>query len=409
MTGSVLISGAGVAGPALAFWLSRFGFRATVVERSDDLRAGHGGHAVDLFGPAIEIVERMGLLDAVVDARTRIERLSLIRSGRRCVEVNAEALSAGVSDRHVEILRGELVEILHSATRDDVEYVFGDEVASLEDTGDVVNVGFVHGGQRIFDLVIGADGLHSGIRRLVFGDEATFRTYLGGYLGVFTLGNYLGLSGRMLAYNAVDRAVGVYPVRPDRLRAVFLLRSQHELAYDSREPETQRQILREAFSGMGWEVPRLLTELNSADDLYVDSISQIRMETWSRGRVTLVGDAGYCPGPAVGGGTSVAMVAAYVLASELAASRGDHAVAFPAYERALADVVRNSRRVGPSVLATLIPRSRTQVWVMAQALRWLSRLPRPVQRRLTSFGGGPAAMLKGVTLRDPAALGTSSR
>jgi 2-polyprenyl-6-methoxyphenol hydroxylase-like FAD-dependent oxidoreductase len=262
-----------------------------------------------------------------------------------------------------------------------------------------VEVTFAHGPPRMFDLVVGADGLHSGIRRLVFRNVPEH--FLGGYLGVFTVPYEIRPRGRMLGYSAVDRTVGVYEVGGDgRARALFMFRSADELDYDHRDSARQRQLLRTAFAGLGWDVPRLLEALDTADDFYFDAISQIRMPSWSRGRVTLVGDAGYCPGPAVGGGTSLAVVGAHVLAAELAASRGDHAAGFLAYERAMAETVRQSRRIGPSVLRTLVPRTRAQVWAIPHVLRLLSWLPLPLRRALTSYGGGPAKMLDSVVLTD---------
>jgi 2-polyprenyl-6-methoxyphenol hydroxylase-like FAD-dependent oxidoreductase len=395
---TVLVSGAGVAGPVVAYWLQRCGLRPTVVERRSQLEFGDGGHAVDLFGPAVVVMERMGLLDAVLAARTRTVKLSLIRPGRRPVEVDVSALVTGVSSRHVEILRGDLVKLLYGATRDDVEYLFGDAVAELTDTEGGVEVAFAHGPPRRFDLVVGADGLHSGIRHLVFGPVPEL--FLGGYLGVYTVPYEIRPGGRMLGYSAVDHTVGVYEVGGDgRARALFMFRSA-ELEYDHRDSDRQRQLLRTSFAGLGWDVPRLLEALDTADDFYFDAISQIRMDSWSRGRVTLVGDAGYCPGPAVGGGTSLAVVGAHVLAAELAAAGGDHGLGFPAYERAMAETVRQSRQIGPAVLRTLVPRSRAQVRAIPHVLRLLSRLPSPLQRALTSYGGGPAKMLDAVVLKD---------
>jgi 2-polyprenyl-6-methoxyphenol hydroxylase-like FAD-dependent oxidoreductase len=397
---TVLVSGAGVAGPVVAYWLRRRGFRTTIVERRPAVGLGDGGHAVDLFGPAVEVIERMGLLGAVRAARTRTVTLSLIRPGRHPVDVDMSALVTGVSSRHVEILRGDLVNVLHGATRDDVEYLFGDAVTGLTDTGDGVEVTFAHGRPRRFDLVIGADGLHSGIRRLVFGHVPEH--FLGGYLGVFTVPYEIRPPGRMLGYSAVDRTVGLYEVGgPGRARALFMFRSAVELDYAPHDSDRQRQLLRAAFAGLRWDVPRLLEALDTADDLYFDAISQIRMTSWSRGRVTLVGDAGYCPGPAVGGGTSLAVVGAHVLAAELASHPGDHAAGMLAYEAAMAETVRQSRRIGPSVLRTLVPSSRVQVWAIPHVLRLLTRLPRPLRRALTSYGGGPARMLDSVVLKEP--------
>jgi 2-polyprenyl-6-methoxyphenol hydroxylase-like FAD-dependent oxidoreductase len=301
----VLVSGASVAGPTLAWWLHRHGFIPTVVERTPALRAGLGGHAVDLFGPAVDVAEWMGLLPQVQAARTQTELVMLERPGRRPIEVDLSGLVAGISARHVEIMRGELTSILYEATRDDVEYRFGDSIRTLDEDGDGIEVTFEHGPPRRFGLVVGADGLHSNVRRLVFGDEAPFRHYLGGYLGVFTLPNYRGLKGRMVAWSAPGRTVAMYPVRQTgEARALFLFRAAEELHHDHTDLEARKRLLRQAFSERTWELPRILAELDSAPDFYFDSITQIRMPSWSKGRVTLVGDAGYSPAPAVGGATT---------------------------------------------------------------------------------------------------------
>ena len=403
--GRVLISGASVAGPVLAYWLSRFGFRPTVVEKTAELRFGSGGHAVDLFGPALEIIEWMGALPQVQDARTHTEIISFLRAGHRPIDVSAELGAEGVSERHVEIMRGELAKIIYETGRDTCEYLFGNSISSLAQSEHGVDVEFQHGAPRTFDLVVGADGLHSITRRLAFGQEEQFLNFLGGYLAVFTVPNYLDLHQRMLGYAEVGMTAAIYPVwDTDEARVLLLWRTPTPHDYDRHDPAAQRRLIRNLYSGMGWEVPRLLAELDTADDLYLDSISTIVMDTWTRGSITLVGDAGYSPGPAVGGGTSLAVLGAYVLASELAAAAGDQARGLAAYEAALRPAVTQSQKIGPYILKTLIPGSRAQLWAMAQAMRLLPRLPRPARRRLTSFGGGPAAMLEAVKLRDPGTM-----
>jgi len=400
--GRVLVSGASVAGPVLAYWLSRFGFHPTVVERTEELRFGSGGHAVDLFGPALQIMEWMGLLSQVQDAGTHTEIISFIREGHRPVNVAAELVSEGVSAQHVEIMRGELAKIIYDSGRADIDYMFGNSMTSLEETDHGVDVSFRHGSPQTFDLVIGADGLHSITRRLAFGEEHRFLHFLGGYLAVFTAPNYLGLHQQMLGCADVGRTAAIYPVRDTgEARVLFLWRTRTQHGYDRHDLAAQRRLIHHLYGDMGWEVPRLLVELDNAEDLYLDSISTIVMDSWSRGRVSLVGDAGYSPGPAVGGGTSLAVVGAYVLASELAAANGDHGRGLAAYEQILRPAVQQSQRIGPFVLNTLIPRSGMQLWATAQAIRLLPRLPRPARRWLTSYGGGPAAMLEAVKLRDP--------
>jgi 2-polyprenyl-6-methoxyphenol hydroxylase-like FAD-dependent oxidoreductase len=398
----VLISGASVAGPVLAYWLQRFGFTPTVVERTSQPRVDGGGHAVDLFGPAVQVTEWMGVLPEIQAARTRTRLISFVRPGCRPVDVAAEALAGGVSDRHIEIMRGDLASTLYQRTRHDVEYVFDDSVTALDDTGDEVEVTFERAAPQRYDLVIGADGLHSTTRRLIFGPEPKFLHFLGGYLAVFTVDNYLQLDDRMICFTTPGRTAALYPVHDaDHARVVLLWRTPTPHGYDRHDLDAQRRLIRTLYSGLGWELPRLLTELEHADDLYLDSISQVLLDTWTRGRIALVGDAGYCPGPAVGGGTSLAVIGAYILASELAAGGGDHPRGLAAYGQALRPVVEHSRSIGPTVLKTIIPNTPTQIWITAQAIRSLPHIPAPLRRRLTSYGGSAAAMLNEARLRRP--------
>jgi 2-polyprenyl-6-methoxyphenol hydroxylase-like FAD-dependent oxidoreductase len=398
----VLVCGASVAGPTLAYWLRRHGFTPTVIERTPALRKGLGGHAVDLLGPAVDVAERMGILPQVMAAATQTQLISLQRPGKSPVEVDLRTIIPGISTRHVEIMRGELASILYEATRDDVEYVFGDSIRTLDEDGDGVTVTFEHGSARRFGLVAGADGLHSIVRRLTFGEEFRFRRYLGGYLGVFTLPNYLGLVGRMLAYTTAGKLAATYPVRQTgQARALFLFRRTEETNYDHRDLEQQKRLLRQAFADQAWEVPRLLAELEHAPDFYFDSISQILMDTWTAGQVTLVGDAGYCPGPAVGGGTSIAVVGAYVLAGELRAAGGDHTAGFGNYETEMREFVRRSRSIGPTSMKSIIPRTSMQVWLTTQLLQLLPRLPATLQRTLSSIQFRPARRaLQAINLKD---------
>ncbi|WP_280397505.1 FAD-dependent monooxygenase [Nocardia carnea] len=397
---NILISGASIAGPVLAYWLNRFGFTPVVVERTPRPRLGLGGHAVDLFAPAGAVMDRMGLLSRLRAASVETSALRYERPGRSPIDIDLRDISAAFADsRHLEIMRGELAAILQDATAADVEYRFGDSIATLHEDTDGVEVTFDSGRTGRFDLVIGADGLHSTVRRLVFGPEDELAHHLGAYLAVGTLPNYRNLSTHTVLYNAVGRMAAMYPVaQTGAARAVFLFRRPGEVDHDHRDIDTQRRLLRAEYRNEGWEIPRLLDEMDRADDFYLDSISQIHLDSWSRGRVSLVGDAGYCPGPAVGGGTTLAVVGAYVLARALADAGGAHEAAFRAYEEQLGDYVRRCRAVAPGVLRRGIPRSRAHLLLSETALRVLPRLPASLSKRLMS--GGASATLSDFAVPD---------
>lgn len=398
----ILISGASVAGPVLAYWLQHYGFTPVVVERTPRPRLGLGGHAVDLFAPASEVMDRMGLLPRLRAVSVETSALRYERPGGSPIEVDLRDISeAFADDRHLEIMRGELAAILQEATADRVDYRFGDSIAALAEDDAGINVTFESGRTGRFDLVIGADGLHSTVRRLIFGPEAEMSHHLGGYLAVGTLPNYRELSTHTVLYNAVDRIAAMYPVaQTGQARAVFLFRRATELVYDHRDIDAQRRLLRAEYRAEGWEIPRLLDEMDRADDFYLDAISQIRLDSWSRGRVSLVGDAGYAPGPAVGGGTTLAVVGGYLLARALAETGGAHERAFAAYEQQLGDYVRQCRAVAPGVLRRGIPRSRTHLQFNAAATRLLTKLPAALRKRL--LAGGASSTLSSFALPDEA-------
>ncbi|MFF5710550.1 FAD-dependent monooxygenase [Streptomyces sp. NPDC012756] len=394
----ILVSGAGVAGPVLAYWLTRHGFSVTVVECAPALRRT-GGHAVDLFRPAMNVSEKMGVLPRIEERATGTTRMTVHPEGsRRPVRADLSRIFGAASDRHVEIMRDDLSEIYHDATRDDVEYVFGDSVTAISPDGEVR---FAQASPRRFDLVVGADGLHSTVRRLVFGEESRHHAFIGAYFGVLTLPNSPGLDGELLMHVGVGRTVGMYGARHlGDARALFLFRSERELDCDHRDVPRQKELLRGAFAGMHADVDRWLDELDRTPAFYFDSITQVRMDTWSRGRVTLVGDAGYSPGPAVGGSTSLSVVGAYVLAGELVRAGGDHERAFPAYERAMAEHVRGSRAAALSAAKTLIPTSRLGVRGLAQGARLISALPAGPSRALLRLTTKSARHHDSVTVDD---------
>jgi 2-polyprenyl-6-methoxyphenol hydroxylase-like FAD-dependent oxidoreductase len=398
----VLISGASVAGPTAAYWLSRHGFAVTVVERMPLSRVRTSGQAVDLFGPAMDVAEWTGVLPAITDGRTRTEIVSFQRQGGRGVDIEMRRLVAGISGRHVEIMRGELAAILHEATRGDAQYLFGDSISTIVQDPDGVTVTFEHAPAARFDLVIGADGLHSTVRRLVFGPEAEFRRFLGGYLAGAAMTNDLGLEGRMVVWNAPGRLAAIVPIHgTTTARGGFLFRSNEEFRLDHRDTNGQKRLLHQIYGTDGWHVPRLLAEMDAAEDFYFDSISQIMMTSWVKGRVTLVGDAGYSPGPAVGGGTSIAMIGAYVLAQELALAGRDHQAGLRAYQDRMRELTVKARSIGSSTMSTLIPQTSTMIRLIPEMLRLITRMPPGIQQRLFQLQRTPAQALDTIHLARP--------
>ncbi|MFJ4473854.1 FAD-dependent monooxygenase [Streptomyces xanthochromogenes] len=350
---NVLISGASVAGLTLAHWLQRAGFRPTVVERAPGLR--RGGQAIDIRGSALGVVERMGLLDKVRSATTDMRGMSFVDARGEELSRSTEAtLTGGLIDNDdVEIMRDDLTTFLFDTSRYGTEYLFGDVITSVEQNDDTVEVRFRHERPRSFDLVIGADGLHSNVRRLAFGPESDFLHFLGSYLAIFSVQNYLGLDHWQTYHTSDDLLVGVYSVRQNTEARAMLLFDSPELDYDHRDLDHQRSILAERFAGVGWETPRLLEIMRDAPDFYFDSMSQVHLDHWSNGRVGLVGDAGYCASPRSGQGTSIAMVGAYVLAGELANHPHDHRAAFTRYQDLMRDYVRNNQRLAQNRAADI--------------------------------------------------------
>jgi len=323
---NILISGASVAGPTLALWLNRHGFRTTVVEKAPALR--DGGQAVDFRGNQMDVLRRSGLLDEVRRHQTNMgPQAILAENGKRTATMPPEFISG-----EVEILRGDLGRILYDATKERTEYLFGDSIASLTEADDGVEVTFERGKPRKFDLVIGADGLHSRVRALAFGPESRFRRDSGFYFAGFTAPNHLGLDHTGMVYNVPSRGVMVQSKRGNTQANVGFWFRAEDLVYDRQDVDQQKKILHELYRDVGWEVPALLDAMWDADDLFFDPLCQMHLEHYTRGRIALVGDAGWGAGPG-GGGTGLAMMGAYVLAGELAAAAGDHRVAFPRYEQ----------------------------------------------------------------------------
>ncbi|MFI9560794.1 FAD-dependent monooxygenase [Nonomuraea endophytica] len=365
----ILISGASVAGPALALWLNRYGMRTTIVERAPELR--DGGYAVDFRGSAhLRVLREMGVLAAIEREQTNMGAMWTVNEKGRKLAKMPDDIFAG----DVEILRGDLARILYEATRADTEYLFDDSIASLDEDAHGVAVTFERGPTRRFDLVIGADGLHSRVRSLTFGPESRFSTYLGLYNAVFTVPNRLGLDHTGQGLKLPGKLAAVYSARGNReAKAVFWFGTT-PLDLDRHDADGQCAVLEREFGDVGWIVPQLLRDLRETPDLYFDSVSQIHLDHWSKGRVGLLGDAAWCASPLSGMGTGLAVVGAYVLAGELATA-GNLAEAFAGYERIMRPYVAGAQKSADGVAKLMVPTSRLMNWVMTQQAKVLPHLP----------------------------------
>lgn len=371
---TVLISGASVAGPTLAFWLRRAGVDVTVVEQAAGVRGG--GYPIDLRGVAVDVVERMGLLEQVEAARTGTRALSFVTErGRTIASLDPATVLGEHGIPAIELPRGDLAAVLWTATRDDVEYLFEDRITGLDEGVGGVHVTFRRGAPRVFDLVIGADGLHSGVRALAFGPEAPLRRDLGACYAAFSVPDGFGLDREAVMMNLPARSATLYAVRDQPVTAVLSFESPTP-ELDHRDTEGQRRLVEHVFGGVGWRVPELLARMRTAEDFYFDTVSQIRMPSWTRGRVALVGDAAYAPSFRSGQGTSIATVGAYVLAAEIAARPGDPASAPAAYEARVRDFATRNQDLATSGPGLTSPETSLQLRARNARLRAATTLAR---------------------------------
>ncbi len=352
---SVLISGAGVAGPTLAFWLNAAGFQTTIVERAPALRSG--GYVIDFWGLGYDIAERMGLHDGLEAIGYHIGEFRVVGDrGERLAGFGVKGLYSLAGGRFITVPRSGLSRVLFEKAAPRTEVMFGDQIAAIREEADAAHVEFERAPARRFDLVIGADGLHSKVRELVFGPEARFEKDLGYAIAAFEAENYRPRDDDVyVVHNKPGAMVGRVTLREDR--TLFLLIFTSEAGEAPQDMAAQKAVLREIYRDGGWECPQILDRLDAASELYFDRVSQIQMERWSKGRVALVGDAAFCVSLAAGQGSALAMTAAYALAGELMRARGGYERAFDAYEALLRSYIGVKQRGAERFADALAPRT----------------------------------------------------
>ena len=369
---TVLISGAGVAGPSVAFWLRKYGYCPTIVESAPALRVG--GYMVDFWGVGYDVAERMGLIPTLRRSAYDIREVRLVdERGNRLGGFSVDAFRAATGGRFFSIQRSDLARDIFEALEGRVETIFGDSMQSLEQDESGVQVTFRHAPARRFDLVIGADGLHSVVRALAFGAESQFEKFLGFYVAAFTSDDYPNRDeDAYVSYTTPGRQVARYALRGGRSAFFLIWREDANLKLDHHDVGAQKQLARDRFRGLGWECQAILAVMDRSDDFYFDAASQIRMDRWSSNRVVLIGDAAFCPSLLAGQGSAFAMAGGHVLADALRHAGGNHVTAFRLYEQRLRPFIEAKQRGAEHFGGWFAPKTRLGLIVRNQLTALMS-------------------------------------
>jgi 2-polyprenyl-6-methoxyphenol hydroxylase-like FAD-dependent oxidoreductase len=366
---TVLISGAGIAGPTLAFWLNAAGFRPCLMERAPALRTG--GYVIDFWGLGYDIAERMGLTPELDRTGYQVREMRIVDDrGERVTGFGTDVFLALTGGRFITVARSDLAQLLYDKIKNNTEVIFGDEIAGIQEQADEVRVQFKHSAERQFGLVIGTDGLHSNVRKLVFGPEERFETQLGYRVAAFEARGYRPRDEHVyVVYSKPGRMLARFALHDDRTLFLFVFTDQPPSASAEFDLPAQKAILRKRYGNDKWECRRILGESDRAHELYFDRVSQIKMENWSRGRVALVGDSAFCVSLMAGQGSALAMAAAYVLAGELGKARGCHEEAFRKYEMLLRAFIVSKQQGAERFAAGFAPRTRWGLFIRNQVIR----------------------------------------
>ncbi|TPL75258.1 FAD-binding domain [Mesorhizobium sp. B2-3-13] len=366
-TRTVLISGGGIAGPALAFWLNAAGFQPTLIERAPTLRTG--GYVIDFWGLGYSIAERMGLGADIERVGYHVREVRIVNDhGSRITGFGTRVFSEVTDGRYVTLGRSDLSRLLFEKISRTTEVIFDEEILALQELANGVGARLERGGERQFDLVIGADGLHSAVRRLAFGSEHEFEKKLGYAVAAFETHDYRPREeDAYVMYGRPGQLVGRFTLRDNRSLFLFVFTSQ-----DDPTPvglHAQKAMLRQRYRDAKWECPRILEELDKTTELYFDSVSQIRMNRWTNGRIALTGDAAFCVSLLAGQGSALAMISAYVLAGELLRAEGRHEEAFPKYEAYLRDYIGRKQQGAERFATALAPKTQVGLWFRNLVIR----------------------------------------
>jgi 2-polyprenyl-6-methoxyphenol hydroxylase-like FAD-dependent oxidoreductase len=356
----VLVSGASIAGLSTAYWMNKLGYQVTVVEIANEPRTA--GAAIDVRGITVDIAKRMGIFDQLKSHRLHVEMIEF----KNADDVTEGSISlqnegAELPDDDVEIERDKFMLILFDGLKNDVEFIFDNSITALNETKDDIRVTFKNGPQRAFDLVFGCDGIHSAVRKIWFGHEAEYTHFLEAYFSITIANKLLIKQKTMQMYNVPDKAITLNAYN-NKTDIIFCFFSEKEIPYDYRDAEQQRKIILEQFAGQSWRTAELLEEIQHSENFYFDKFCQIKMPSWTKGRVALIGDAAYCASPAAGMGASLSMNGAAALADALKKHNGDFNLAFQDYNKNLRPFIEEVQATAElNVRENFIPRTEEAI------------------------------------------------
>jgi 2-polyprenyl-6-methoxyphenol hydroxylase-like FAD-dependent oxidoreductase len=369
----VAISGAGVAGPAFAHWMLRAGHQVTLVERAPSFRTG--GYVIDFWGLGYTIAQKMGIEKQICAAGYQVQELRAVgKDGRTAARFRVDPIHKATNGRYTSLPRGDLAAAIYRTVEDDIETIYSDSIIGIDDQSARLAVKFEHAPQREFDMVIGADGLHSNVRKLTFGADSTYERYLGCQVAACVIDGYRPRDERVyVTHNLPGRQIGRFALDGDRTMVLFIFRSMDPQV--SPGLASCKTLLRNHFADGGWECRQILDALDGVDDIYFDVVSQIRLDRWSSGRVALIGDAAACVSLLAGEGTGLALVEAYVLAGELARANADVRRAFVAYESRLRPFIEQKQDSATRFISFFAARTDFGIWLRNLAMRTFNLWP----------------------------------